>query len=105
MVITTDTKDMPLRTAGAAMRTRMKYKCQVLVARASLLTLLFAFLPALIFAQQAGESAANAPTRNMPPPPPSLPISFGDLIQVTVFGAPALSNSLRVNLWGPLGLP
>lgn len=58
-----------------------------------------------MLAQQAGETAPAVPARNMPPPPPSLPISFGDLIQVTVFDSPELSGSLRVNSNGEVVLP
>ena len=58
-----------------------------------------------MLAQQAGETTPAAPARNMPPPPPSLPISFGDLIQVTVFDSPELSGSLRVNSNGEVVLP
>jgi len=87
------------------MRMTMKFSRPVLAAGAGLLALLLAFLPAAVFAQQAGETAANAPTRNMPPPPPSLPISFGDLIQVTVFDATELSGTVRVNSKGEVVLP
>ena len=58
-----------------------------------------------MLAQQASETGATTPTRNMPPPPPSLPISFGDLIQVTVFDSPELSGAMRVNSKGEVVLP
>ena len=85
----------------------MKMSCKrlVLATGAGLLALLFVFPLAPLLAQQAGESAPNAPVRNPPPPPPSLPISFGDLIQVTVFDSPELSGALRVNSKGEVVLP
>jgi polysaccharide export outer membrane protein len=39
------------------------------------------------------------------PASPSLPISFGDLIQITVFDSPDLSTTLRVNQAGEVVLP
>ena len=71
----------------------------------SLLGLLLALACGPTFSQQPGETATNAPTRNMPPPPPSLPISFGDLIQVTVFDSAELSGDLRVSSKGEVVLP
>ncbi len=56
-----------------------------------------------VFAQ-VGDTSAQAP-RNQVPAPPSLPISFGDLIQVTVFDNPDLSGALRVNSNGEVVLP
>ena len=53
---------------------------------------------------QAGDTQAQA-TRNMIPASPSLPISFGDLIQVNVFDSPELSAALRVNSKGEVELP
>jgi polysaccharide biosynthesis/export protein len=53
---------------------------------------------------QAGDAYAQA-TRNMIPASPSLPISFGDLIQVNVFDSPELSAALRVNSKGEVELP
>jgi len=38
-------------------------------------------------------------------PPPSLPISFGDMIDITVFDSPDLSTSVRVNQKGDVVLP
>ncbi len=66
----------------------------------------FAFLlvsPAPMHSQ-AGDTHAQA-TRNMIPASPSLPISFGDLIQVNVFDSPELSAALRVNSKGEVELP
>lgn len=71
----------------------------------SLLGLLLALVCGPTFSQQPGEPATDAPTRNMPPPPPSLPISFGDLIQVTVFDSAELSGALRVSSKGEVVLP
>src|SRR6266567_5865296 len=105
MAITTDTKDILLRTAATEMRIRMSCKRQVLAAGTGLFALLMTSQPAPMLAQQAGETVANAPVRNMPPPPPYLPISFGDLIQVTVFDSPELSGALRVNSKGEVVLP
>jgi len=52
---------------------------------------------------------ASAPpaigTHSQIPAPPSLPISFGDLIQVNVFDNPDLSVSLRVDSKGEVELP
>jgi len=97
---------MEPRTVGAAMTKMMNSrKRQVVVAGAVLLASVLAFVHPAVGAQQAGETAPNAPTRNMPPPPPSLPISFGDLIQVTVFDSPELSGALRVNSRGEVVLP
>jgi polysaccharide export outer membrane protein len=64
-----------------------------------------ALVGAPVFSQQSGESGTNAPVRTLPPPPPYLPISFGDLIQVTVFDSPELSGTLRVNSKGEIVLP
>ncbi len=83
----------------------MSCKRQVLAAGTGLFALLMTSQPAPMLAQQAGETVANAPVRNMPPPPPYLPISFGDLIQVTVFDSPELSGALRVNSKGEVVLP
>jgi polysaccharide biosynthesis/export protein len=67
---------------------------------------LFAFLlvspPAML--AQVNDAPAQA-TRNMIPASPSLPISFGDLIQVNVFDSPELSASLRVSYKGEVELP
>jgi polysaccharide biosynthesis/export protein len=63
------------------------------------------------FAQVTGSAATPAqaspaaPRQAMPPAPPSLPISFGDLIEVTVFDSPELSGPLRVNQKGEVVLP
>ena len=67
---------------------------------------LFAVLPlspAAMLAQVSDASAQGA--RKMLPASPSLPISFGDLIQVDVFDSPELSTSLRVNSRGEVELP
>jgi polysaccharide export outer membrane protein len=67
---------------------------------------LFAFLlvspPAML--AQVSDAPAQA-TRNRIPASPSLPISFGDLIQVDVFDSPELSASLRVSYKGEVELP
>ncbi|HEY1984429.1 MAG TPA: polysaccharide biosynthesis/export family protein [Terracidiphilus sp.] len=60
-------------------------------------------LPAVVKAQANNASAQTA--RSMVPASPSLPISFGDLIQVTVFDSPELSAPLRVNFNGEVELP
>src|ERR1700730_16539928 len=44
-----------------------------------------------LHAQAANQQAAPASTASLPPVPPSLPISFGDLLEVTVFDTPELS--------------
>jgi polysaccharide export outer membrane protein len=67
---------------------------------------LFALLlvsPSAMLAQ-VSDTPAQA-TRKMIPASPSLPISFGDLIQVDVFDSPELSASLRVSYKGEVELP
>src|SRR5579863_955304 len=67
---------------------------------------LFALLlvsPAAMLAQITDASAQAR--HNMIPASPSLPISFGDLIQVNVFDSPELSASLRVSSKGEVELP
>jgi polysaccharide biosynthesis/export protein len=54
--------------------------------------------------QAVGQQSTSS-TANLPPAPPSLPISYGDLIEVTVFDTPELSGSLRVNQQGEVELP
>jgi len=83
----------------------MSCKRRVLFAWAVWFALLMACHSVAMLAQQTGETAPGTPARNMPPAPPSLPISFGDLIQVTVFDSPELSGSLRVNSNGEVVLP
>lgn len=56
-------------------------------------------------AQAVNQQSASASTVNLPPAPPSLPISYGDLIEVTVFDTPELSGSFRVNQEGEVVLP
>jgi polysaccharide export outer membrane protein len=56
-------------------------------------------------AQAVNQQAASASTASLPPAPPSLPISYGDLIEITVFDTPELSGSLRVNQQGEVELP
>lgn len=53
---------------------------------------------------QAPDSVTRG-TRSTAPASPSLPISFGDLIQVNVFDSPDLSTSLRVDSKGDVELP
>ena len=67
--------------------------------------LLLGLTPAPIAGQQTGQQAAGGATRQMTPAPPSLPISYGDLIQVTVFDSPELSGDFRVNSKGEVVLP
>jgi polysaccharide export outer membrane protein len=67
------------------------------------LALMLGGSPARLVAQQAGEQASG--TTRLPPAPPSLPISYGDLIQITVFDSPELSGSFRVNAKGEVVLP
>jgi polysaccharide export outer membrane protein len=55
-------------------------------------------------AQSVSPPATSSSTLNIPPAPPSLPISYGDLIEVTVFDSPELSASLRVNQAGEVVL-
>ena len=54
---------------------------------------------------QENPLSASRSSRTSVPAPPSLPISFGDLIEVTVFDSPDLSTSLRVNQTGDVVLP
>jgi len=70
----------------------------------TIVTLLLGLVPAPMLSQQAVQ-APTGTTRTMPPAPPSLPISYGDLIQVTVFDSPELSGDLRVNSKGEVVLP
>jgi polysaccharide export outer membrane protein len=70
---------------------------------AGALVVLLLVSPAAMLAQVSDASAQA--TRNMIPASPSLPISFGDLIQVNVFDSPELSGALRVNSKGEVELP
>ncbi len=54
---------------------------------------------------QATPMSTSPSTLGLPPAPPSLPISFGDLIQATVFDSPDLSGAFRVNQTGDVVLP
>lgn len=54
---------------------------------------------------QAGVAAQSQTPHNIAPAPPSLPISYGDLIEVTVFDNPELSSAVRVNSNGEVVLP
>src|SRR6266700_4062341 len=65
--------------------------CMWLIAGALLAGLLVSQVAAY---GQSGDSATQ-PVQNMIPASPSLPISFGDLIQVNVFDSPELSGSVR----------
>jgi polysaccharide export outer membrane protein len=69
------------------------------LAGALLLALPLAMLQAQSGAQPPVTSATSSPA------PPSLPISFGDLIQITVFDSPELSGTFRVNQNGEVVLP
>ncbi len=67
----------------------------------------FACIPLLLstalLAQVPDQSAHG--THNPVPASPSLPISFGDLIQVSVFDNPDLSGSFRIDSRGDVELP
>ena len=60
------------------------------------------FTSAVVLAQSAD---SNPRATHNPVASPSLPISFGDLIQVNVFDSPDLSASLRVDSKGDVELP
>ena len=62
------------------------------------------FLASTVMFAQAPGTAANG-AHSQVPASPSLPISFGDLIQVNVFDNPDLSGSLRVDSKGAVELP
>lgn len=55
-------------------------------------------------AQAPRSNADSSSSINRPTAPPSLPISYGDLIDVSVFDSPELSGSLRVNQAGEVVL-
>src|ERR1700752_3408836 len=100
MVTTTmHTKDKGILMGLSAIRKSGEGIC--LVAGAVFAFLLVSPAP---MRSQAGNASAQAP-RNMIPASPSLPISFGDLIQVNVFDSPELSAALRVNSKGEVELP
>jgi polysaccharide export outer membrane protein len=90
-----------------AAKATMKKRCDFLLPSALVivLALLLGSASAPMPAQQTAEQASTGAQRIMPPAPPSLPISFGDLIQVTVFDSPELSGALRVNSKGEVVLP
>ena len=83
--------------------TRIRFK-PFLISTGAVFALLVAYLPASGCAQATNPAPAQS-TRPMVPAPPSLPISFGDLIQVTVFGSAELSAPLRVDSKGEVVLP
>ena len=93
---------MGLLMARIATRTRCK---RSLMAYGAVFALLLACCPACVLSQAAANPPSTQPTRTMVPAPPSLPISFGDLIQVTVFDSPELSGPLRVDSKGEAVLP
>jgi polysaccharide biosynthesis/export protein len=55
-------------------------------------------------AQAVRPQATTSSSSNLPPAPPSLPISYGDLIDVQVFDSPELSGALRVDQAGEIVL-
>ena len=55
-------------------------------------------------AQAVKPQVTTSSTSNLPPAPPSLPISYGDLIDVQVFDSPELSGALRVDQAGEVVL-
>jgi polysaccharide biosynthesis/export protein len=57
-------------------------------------------LVASAHAQAVKPQATTSSTSNLLPAPPSLPISYGDLIDVQVFDSPELSGPLRVDQAG-----
>lgn len=67
-------------------------------------TLLACLVARVPLQAQVGDASGQA-IRNPVPASPSLPISFGDLIQVNVFDSPELSGSVRVNSKGEVELP
>src|SRR5579863_3144438 len=87
------------RTANSGDRMMQKFLFAMMIA-----------LPAAL-SQAQGTGSQQMATPASPPAsrnaaaPPSLPISFGDLIQITVFDSPDLSESLRVNQSGDVVLP
>ena len=87
-------------------RSAIKTSAERIGAIAIAVACLLVVLPTAMRAQ-ANETSAQAVRNpaNMPPASPSLPISFGDLIQVNVFDSPELSGSLRVNPKGEIELP
>jgi len=90
-------------TAAKATMTK-RFELQLPSALVTILALVLGLAPVAMHSQQTGEQAPPGATRTMPPPP-SLPISYGDLIQVTVFDSPELSGALRVNSKGEVVLP
>lgn len=75
---------------------RIKLLCLILFSLTSL---------GLACAQSSVSGTAASPRQSLPPAPPSLPISYGDLIEVTVFDSPDLTRTLRVNQVGEVELP
>lgn len=80
-----------------------KKRCKWNVCTAWVILALSSSWPAVVLGQSADSSAQS--TAKMVPASPSLPISFGDLIQVNVFDNPDLSASLRVDSKGDVSLP
>jgi polysaccharide export outer membrane protein len=98
---TPDTKDMEQRMVMTVKTTDNKFVSTALLC-AVLIFLLESHDPPG-YAQTS--AAASSPAVSTAPAPPSLPISFGDLIQVAVFDNPDLSGPLRVNQNGEVVLP
>jgi len=86
------------------MDTVTKTKNKLLVAAAFCLSSLL--LASAHVGAQAPATLTQSSRNQMPlPASPSLPISFGDLIQVSVFDSPDLSGPLRVDSKGNVELP
>jgi len=94
---------VPLMAVRPTMTKRFDFQSSS--ALITIAALLLGLMPAPMFGQQTGEQVSGPATRALPPAPPSLPISYGDLIQVTVFDSPELSGALRVNSKGEVVLP
>ncbi len=58
-----------------------------------------------VAAPMSNQAVASSSNRTFTPAPPSLPISYGDLVEVSVFDSPELSGSFRVNQNGEVVLP
>lgn len=89
----------------AAKATMKKHSKLALLSALVMGTLLLSLAPASVLGQQTAEQAPTGAARTMLPASPSLPISFGDLIQVTVFDSPELSGAFRVSSKGEVVLP
>lgn len=90
---------------AARMTMKNRFSLQASAGLIAIGALLVGLMPVPVLAQQPGEQVSGTPARTQPPAPPSLPISYGDLIEVTVFDSPELSGDLRVNSKGEVVLP